>query len=216
MKSGLKKHMLVLLAASALSVFHLMAQKEEFATWTSIKATIGISQRWGISSYAEYCSMDNLKQTDRWNINVGTFCNLKPWLKLEGSYELHYYQAKGDWSVRHRYKLGAQGNIVRNAVEFSLRERLQRTASSKGTDNCLRSRLKVACLPEQWKVNPYASVEVFQPLGDGAFFTVGEIRFHTGFVWNLSGRCSLDVFYCRLRETGLRQNILGTELGIRF
>ena len=70
--------MLVLLAASALSVFHLMAQKEEFATWTSIKATIGISQRWGISSYAEYCSMDNLKQTDRWNINVGTFCNLKP------------------------------------------------------------------------------------------------------------------------------------------
>ena len=91
--------MLVLLAASALSVFHLMAQKEEFATWTSIKATIGISQRWGISSYAEYCSMDNLKQTDRWNINVGTFYNLKPWLKLEGRRK-HRPECYGIFSAR--------------------------------------------------------------------------------------------------------------------
>lgn len=207
--------MLVLLAASALSASHLMAQTDEFATWTRVKADFGLSGGWSLVGYAEYRSMDDLKQSDRWGFSVMVDYNPTSWLRMESGYEFHYRQKSGNWTIRHRYKWSAQGNIVRGNWKFSLRERFQRTTSGGTAENDLRSRLRSSYVLKQW-MNPYFSIELFQPLGGDAFFTVKRLRYRPGIIWKFSERYSLDMFYCRQYETKRCQNIFGMEFGMKF
>lgn len=206
--------MLVLLG-SALPVSDMLAQADEFATWNRIKVDYRLVRKWGVAGYVEYRSMDNLKQSDRWGASLMLNCKPLSWLNIEGGYELHYRQKGGDWSFRHRYKLSAQGNIVRGNWKFSLRERFQRTTSGGVAGNDLRSRLRSSYVLKQW-MNPYFSIELFQPLGGNAFFTVQRLRYRPGIIWRFSESYSIDMFYCRQYETKRCQNIFGVELGMKF
>ena len=141
--------------------------------------------------------------------------NLLPCLQVEGVYELHYRRLdKGEWKFRHRYNLGVQVSADWRDFKISLRERFQETFSEGNVENRLRSRLKISYGPDKWRVKPYFAPELYQPIGDRAFFRVARMRYRPGVEIRLARRCSADVFYCRQYEPGNSRNIFGVEVGI--
>ena len=196
------------LLLNAVVVPEMAAKTDDFSTWSLVKVNCGLSRNWGFVGYVEYRSKDNLKHSDRWTLSA--MLNWKPvsCLTAEGGYALHYrYKGDGGWGVRNRYKLGLTGSVGWRNVKFSLRERLQRTVADGAAEDVLRSRLKASYAPKSWFVNPYFSVELFQPLGDDAFFTASRLRYRPGMAVKLSKKCSIDVFYCRQYEPKSCRNI---------
>ncbi len=202
---------------SVFPVSDMAAQTDEFATWSIVNVSCGLARDWSFVGYVEYRAKDNLKHSDRWTFSA--MVNYRPlsFLMLEGGYEMHYlYNGSGDWGIRNRYALGAQGSVKWWNLAFSLRERIQRTVTKGVAEDCLRSRLKISYAPGGWIVNPYFSAELFQPIGGDAFFTVDRMRYRPGIAVKLSDRCSLDMFYCRQYEPESCRNIFGVELGLKF
>lgn len=201
----------------AFSTPYAVAQTDEFSTWSIVNVSCGIAGNWSFVGYVEYRAKDNLKHSDRWTLSA--MVNYRPlsFLMAEGGYELHYrYKGDGNWGTRNRYTLGIQGSVRWRDITFSLRERLQKTVTHGVSEDRLRSRLKISYAPRGWIMNPYFSTELFQPMGDDAFFTASRIRYRPGIVLKLSARCSLDAFYCRQYEPESCRNIFGMELGLKF
>lgn len=193
------------------------ANSGNFATWSLIKVDYRMTHKLGFVGYAEFRSKDNLKHTDRWTLSAMLNYRLNSYLKVEGGYAFHYrYKGEGVWGVRNRYKLGLTGTLGWSNIKLSLRERLQRTTADGVSEDRLRSRLKLSYSSGKSVLSPYFSAELFQPLGDDAFFTVSRMRYRLGIVFKLSRVCSLDLFYCRQYEPKECRNIMGVELGLKF
>lgn len=206
---------LALLVAWVLSAVPVYAQADEFATWSMIRVNHKILPDLKFSAAVEFRSKADLKQADRWGGDAGIMYNLLPCLQVEGVYELHYRRLdKGEWKFRHRYNLGVQVSADWRDFKISLRERFQETFSEGNVDNRLRSRLKISYGPDKWRVKPYFAPELYQPIGDRAFFRVARMRYRPGVEIRLARRCSADVFYCRQYEPGNSRNIFGVEVGI--
>lgn len=195
----------------------MYAQVDDFSTWTGVKVNYGITSRLKASGNLEFRSKENLKEADRLGITLGLNYKMLSWLRMEGSYEFHYRNvSEGPWKARHRYKVGATGSVSWNEVKFSLRELFQETFFRGEVENRLRSRLKVSYEPENWLVQPYYSTELYQPIGDDAFFSAARIRYRPGVVIAFSKQYALDVFYCRQYEAKGSRNIVGLEFQISF
>lgn len=193
------------------------ANSGNFATWSLIKVDYRMTHKLGFVGYAEFRSKDNLKHTDRWTLSAMLNYRLNSYLKVEGGYAFHYrYKGEGVWGVRNRYKLDLTGTLGWSNIKLSLRERLQRTTADGVSEDRLRSRLKLSYSSGKSVLSPYFSAELFQPLGDDAFFTVSRMRYRPGIVFKLSRVCSLDLFYCRQYEPKECRNIMGVELGLKF
>lgn len=206
---------LALLVAWVLSAVPVYAQADEFATWSMIRVNHKILPDLKFSAAVEFRSKADLKQADRWGGDAGIMYNLLPCLQVEGVYELHYRRLdKGEWKFRHRYNLGVQVSADWGDFKISLRERFQETFSEGNVENRLRSRLKISYGPDKWRVKPYFAPELYQPIGDRAFFRVARMRYRPGVEIRLTRRCSADVFYCRQYEPGNSRNIFGVEVGI--
>lgn len=206
---------LALLVAWVLSAVPVYAQADEFATWSMIRVNHKILPDLKFSAAVEFRSKADLKQADRWGGDAGIMYNLLPCLQVEGVYELHYRRLdKGEWKFRHRYNLGVQVSADWRDFKISLRERFQETFSEGNVENRLRSRLKISYGPDKWRVKPYFAPELYQPIGDRAFFRVARMRYRPGVEIRLARRCSADVFYCRQYEPGNSRNIFGVEVGI--
>lgn len=206
---------LALLVAWVLSAVPVYAQADEFATWSMIRVNHKILPDLKFSAALEFRSKADLKQADRWGGDAGIMYNLLPCLQVEGVYELHYRRLdKGEWKFRHRYNLGVQVSADWGDFKISLRERFQETFSEGNVENRLRSRLKISYGPDKWRVKPYFAPELYQPIGDRAFFRVARMRYRPGVEIRLARRCSADVFYCRQYEPGNSRNIFGVEVGI--
>lgn len=206
---------LALLVAWVLSAVPVYAQADEFATWSMIRVNHKILPDLKFSAAVEFRSKADLKQADRWGGDAGIMYNLLPCLQVEGVYELHYRRLdKGEWKFRHRYNLGVQVSADWGDFKISLRERFQETFSEGNVENRLRSRLKISYGPDKWRVKPYFAPELYQPIGDRAFFRVARMRYRPGVEIRLARRCSADVFYCRQYEPGNSRNIFGVEVGI--
>lgn len=195
----------------------MYAQVDQFSSWTGVKVSYGITSRLKASGHLEFRSKDNFKEADRLGITLGLNYKMNSWLRVKGSYEFHYRNVSGGpWKARNRYKVGATGSVAWNEVKFSLRELFQETFFRGEVENRLRSRLKISYEPEKWLVKPYYSTELYQPIGDDAFFTAARIRYRPGVVIAFSKQYALDVFYCRQYEPKGSRNIVGLEFQLSF
>lgn len=197
-------------------VSFLHAQADDFRTWTGISAKHKFSKGLSLAGKLELRTKDSMKKMDRFGASLSGSYKLFPFLNADAGYELHYRTVNEGWRFRHRYHLGVVGHLKWQQFKFSLRERFQQTLSEGEAENRLRSRLKVAFEPEKWRVSPYFSVELYQAIGDAAFFDVSRMRYRPGVEIGLSERWSLDVFYCYQYETEHKRHILGVECGFAF
>lgn len=186
----------------------------EFATWSSFKIKHKISKELELNGTIEYRSKENLSISDRWGMNLGVKYSFTSYLQGEAAYEIHYKNYGNDkWDFRNRYNIGLEGKLKSNHWKLSLRERLQQTFYKKEeTENRLRSRIKIAYEPDDWILTPYFSVEIYQPIGNEAFFKISRVRYRPGININITDKLEIDLFYCRQYESDKKQNIIGIEL----
>ena len=118
--------------------------------------------------------------------------------------------------IRHRYRVGATGSVKWQHFNFSLRERFQQTFSNGNVESRLRSRLKAGYSPQRGIVSPYFSIELYQAIGDAAFWDVARMRYRPGVEIDITDRWSLDVFYCYQYEPDKKKHIAGVECSFTF
>lgn len=160
---------------------------------------------------------DDLGKTDRWGLKVGGSYKLLPFLKLGAGYETHYRNRGADgWKFRHRYRLEGTLSARVQRVKLSLRERFQHTFDGHRDEFRLRSRAKFAYDIPKCKLEPYASVEMYNGLNRTEHFGVKRMRYRGGITLPLSGRWEADFFYCRQWEQDKRKNIVGVECAYSF
>lgn len=212
----LKKYSLfLLLLCYMVPVLH--AQADDFTTWTTMKISHKLTSDFTMAGKVELRTKDSMKTMDRWGMSVSGAYQLLPYLKAEGSYELHYRnRGVGGWKFRHRYNLGITGSAKWQQMKFSLRERLQQTFSEGNTENRLRSRLKVGYEPKRGIFSPYFSVELYQAIGGAAFFDVARMRYRPGVEIEFSDKWALDMFYCYQYESDKSKHIVGVECSFSF
>ena len=82
--------------------------------------------------------------------------------------------------------------------------------------NCVGARVKLAYDIPKCKIEPYASVEMYNGLNRGEKFDVQRMRYRGGVVLPLSSDWEADVFYCRQWESKARKDIVGVACTYSF
>ena len=169
----------------------MIAQDNDFATWTKFKVNHKIDSRFAVSGDLE--------------------------LRTEDGYETHYRNlGEIGWKFRHRYRIGATASFRYQWLKMSLRERFQQTFDRGESETRLRSRLKLGYAPQKGIVSPYFSIEIYQSLDDAPFWRTARLRYRPGIEIDLTKRWSLDAFYCYQYESSRGKHIAGVEVGYSF
>ena len=179
----------------------MIAQDNDFTTWTKFKVNHKIDSRFAVSGNLELRTEDDMSAIDRWGISVGGDYRAFSFLKFEIGYETHYRNlGEIGWKFRHRYRIGATASF-RYRGESETR---------------LRSRLKLGYAPQKGIVSPYFSIEIYQSLDDAPFWRTARLRYRPGIEIDLTKRWSLDAFYCYQYESSRGKHIAGVEVGYSF
>ena len=194
------------------------AQEADYTTWLKMGAQYEVNERWEVSGGLEWRTKGDVSTTDRLGLDVAAKYKVLSFLKVGAGYEVHY-RNRGDegWKFRHRYH--AEGTLSTKwmRVKVSLRERFQHTWNAEEKEFRLRSRLKLAYDIRHCKLEPYASVEMYNGLGRGERFDVARMRYRAGLTLPLfSERWEADVFYCRQWERNGQKNIFGVDCVYKF
>ena len=210
--------MALILGVISLPATTVYAQEADYTTWLKIGTQYEVSGRWELSGGLEWRTKEDLGMTDRLGLDVAARYEALSFLKLGAGYEVHY-RNRGDegWKFRHRYH--AEGTLSANLmrVKVSLRERFQHTWNAEEKEFRLRSRLKLAYDIRRCKLEPYASLEMYNGLGRGERFDVARMRYRAGLTLPLfSERWEADVFYCRQWERDKKKNIFGVDCVYKF
>ena len=116
-------------------------------------------------------------------------------LKIAAGYEVHYRnRGEAGWKFRHRYHFDGTLSTRVHRLKVSLRERFQHTFDSNNDELRWRSRVKLAYDIPKCKIEPYASVEMYNGLNRGEKFDVQRMRYRGGVVLPLSSDWEADVF----------------------
>lgn len=189
----------------------------EFATWTGVRADWQFNPRIKFRGTFQARTQNGLREMERERLNVGMNYRVLPLLQLKGYYELQYRdRGAAGWKIGHRYQAGFIVSGAKQSVKLSWRELLQQTFIGGTNEAQLRSRVRAAYEPDNWVIYPYFSVETFQPVGDGAFFSLSRVRYRPGMRWTFSCKMALDVFYCRQYDVKRCLNILGLNLEVKL
>ena len=200
------------------SSFSLRAQEKDFATWANAGFEYKLKPAFTVSGGLEWRTKDDLGKTDRWGLDVGGAYSVLPFLKVAAGYEIHYRnRGEAGWKFRHRYHFDGTLSTRVQRLKVSLRERFQHTFDSSGDEFRWRSRVKLAYDIPKCKIEPYASVEMYNGLNRGERFDVQRMRYRGGVVLPLFSDCwEADVFYCRQWESKARKNIVGVACTYSF
>lgn len=195
----------------------LPAESRDWTGWSKVTIDYGLSDRLQVLGSMEYRLKSHFSESDRVGVGAGIQYRLPYSLRLDATYELHY-RNRGDqgWKYRHRYHVGVQYSCRVHDWKISIRERFQQTFSNGEIQSRLRSRLKASYSPSSWRLSPYLSTEIYQPLGERDFFSVSRVRYRAGMEWSMTENSSVDFFYCLQDEPATSKNIIGLELSWSF
>lgn len=189
----------------------------EFVTWMGARVDWQVNPHIKFRGTFQARTQNGLEEMERERLNVGVNYRVLPLLQLEGYYELQYRdRGAAGWQIGHRYQTGFIVSGTKQGIKLNWRELLQHTFIGGTNEAQLRSRLRVAYEPRDWTIYPYFSVETFQPVGNGAFFSLPRVRYRPGVRWIFSRKVALDVYYCRQYDVKRCLNILGVNLEIKL
>lgn len=150
-------------------------------------------------------------------LEAGGAYSVLPFLKIAAGYEVHYRnRGEAGWKFRHRYHFDGTLSTRVHRLKVSLRERFQHTFDSNNDELRWRSRVKLAYDIPKCKIEPYASVEMYNGLNRGEKFDVQRMRYRGGVALPLSSDWEADVFYCRQWESQARKDIVGVACTYSF
>lgn len=195
----------------------LSSHTHDCSGWGAVKCTASLTQRFQLTGIAGFRVRNHFREAERTRLNVGGRYKVLPSLYLDAAYEVHYANSKTrGWEIRHRYYAGLVVPVDIALLRISFIERFQQTFIHGEAENHLRSQVRLAYAQKKWVCSPFFAMELFQPLGDEAFFSVARMRYRSGVRIQTSKHTSLDIYYCRQYDPGKRLDIAGITLGIRI
>lgn len=198
------KQLKILFFTASLLTIHTLSAQDDLGSSLSADITKKIISGLNLSLEEDFRLRDNLSEVDRFSTTLEL--SYKPWkfLKLGGAYNLINYnhETKG-WEVRHRYYFFATGSYRINRFTVSLRERFQSTyrvgvkeTSKRANPKLyLRSRLEVEYDIRNCKLEPFASVELYNTLNDPQGNKMNKLKYTAGSKYKLNKRNSLQIYY---------------------
>lgn len=136
--------------------------------WLDAGVTKKLTKRWSLDVGAEYRMKDNLNQSDRIGLGIGTSYRIAKWLKVSAGYDFLYsyhpseselnssgkkqknYEAY--WYPRHRVHIGLTGQLKVDRWRFSLRERWVYTYKPEVTVNGTKTKLSSGAVEPDTKI----------------------------------------------------------------
>lgn len=208
---------ILILAVSIAPLQTYATSDGEFAAWVGVRTTWQIEKQLRVIGLLQMRTQNGLKEMERGRLHVGMGYNCFPFLQLEGYYEIQYRnRAAAGWKIGHRYQAGFAMQIRKQRLKFDWRELFQQTFLEGGKEGILRSRLRIRYEPSEWRFHPYFSVELFQPVGGGAFFSLPRVRYRPGMKWKMSQKMALELYYCRQYDVKRCLNVMGVNWEIKL
>ena len=214
---GLRKLFLAGVSCCWMLAMPLAAQSTDNTTWMTMGVKHQLSKKFDLSGGVEWRTKDDVSETDRWGLKLGTQYKALPFLKLGVGYEMHYRNRDAaSWKIRHRYYWDGTLSTRWKDWKVSLRERFQHTLDGHKDELRLRSRMKLAYDLPSCVIEPYVSVEMFNGLNGGEHFDVVRMRYRGGISFPVLSCMDMEVFYCRQWEEHKDKNIFGLEASFKF
>ncbi|EJW93761.1 hypothetical protein, secreted [gut metagenome] len=215
MKRNLYGLLALLFLCSGATVPAQAQDDTDFGVWSKMKVSHSLDKRFSLEGGLEFRTKEQFQEVDRWAGFVGASYKALPFLKLQAGYEYHYrYRNAKGWKSRQRYHLGATGELKLPSWKLSLRERFQHTWEPSKDDFHLRSQVKAAYVPQNSRLSPYASLEIYNHLNDG--FDLSRTRYRLGSTWKLSRAWQVDLYYMYQYETARKKHVFGIEGSYSF
>lgn len=192
------------------------ARADDWQAWNRVMARYRLSSRFSLAGRLEYRQTLTPYQAERVGANTSLIYRPLRFLELEGVYEFQEIKSGGQWRWRHRYIVGAQASVGCQWLRFSFRERFQQSFFKERTENHLRSRLRVDCLPANSRLMPYFFSEIFLSARRENFSEITRVRYRPGLRIALPGGQTLDLFYCRQNDISTAIHIAGVEWTVTF
>lgn len=133
-----------MLLAAVATVQSVKAQDDDFGIWSEVNVEKKLTKQWELDGGVEWRTRDNVSETDRWSVGVGTSYKLTDWLKASAGYTLLYdnnYKVNDKktkyakyWGVRHRFNVSLTASKSFGDLSVSLRERWQYTYRPERTE----------------------------------------------------------------------------------
>jgi hypothetical protein len=188
----------------------LLAQIEEFGTWSSLSAEKSIGEI-GLSAEAELRTIYGMQLINRASIGLGIDYRINDYLKVAAGYnfmntlDTKYY----NYQLRHRYNTSVTGRIKVERFTFSLRERVQLTSKDEskrirenGTIDTYRinpawvwrNRFQAEYNIRKSKFTPSISAESFYELNNPAGNSFYKMRYTLSCDYRINKRNSVSAF----------------------
>ncbi len=200
------------------TAYKARAQTVDYTTWLKMGMQYEVNKRLELSSGLEWRTKGDVSMTDRLGLDIAAKYEFFSFFRIGAGYEVHYRNRGEDgWKFRHRYHADGTLSAKWMRMKVDLRERFQHTWNKEEKEFRLRSRLKIAYDIRRCKMEPYASVEMYNGLGKHDNFDIMRMRYRVGMKTPLfSERWEADIFYCRQWEADGRKNIFGIDCAYKF
>ncbi len=225
------RRILAVLSLSAWGAFALYAapgvEVRELENEARARITAGVSYKpvkgLTLKLSEQLLLKENFATLDRLNTDAEAHYKVCRYLRVGVSYRfMAVYKAGADlsssyWTLRHRAACHVTGMYTVNRWQLSLRERFQSTWRDEELTNLRERRVPEFCLRTRFKaeyhcfskpLQPYASLELYSPLGQTDYLAEAEettgyrhwafnaMYTRVGLQWRLDARNFLDFSYC--------------------
>jgi hypothetical protein len=179
------------------------SQESDFGIWYEVNAEKSFSKKFDINGSAMIRTFENASTIEQAYLELGATYNLNKYVGFAGAYRIGNYLEDDDlYHIRNKWFADIKGSYPVKNLLFSVRFRLQiqkktyiEDESDKIPEYVGRIRLKGIYKIPKFPVNPYASVETFNPLFENSGVLFVKNRYTLGFEYKINKKNFIESEY---------------------
>jgi hypothetical protein len=181
----------------------VLSQNSDFGIWYKVDTEKSFGKKFDINASAMIRTFENASTIEQAYMEFGATYNLNKYLGFAGGYRIGNYLEDDDlYHIRNNYLADIKGSFPVRNFFLSLRFRLQiqkKTYIEDESDNLPeyvgRIRLKGIYKIPKFPVNPYASIETFNPLFENYDVLFVKNRYIIGFEYKINKKHFIECEY---------------------
>jgi hypothetical protein len=182
---------------------YVYSQESDFGIWYKVSAEKSFIKKFDINASAMIRTFENASKIDQAYMEFGATYNLNKHVGFAGGYRIGNYLEDDDYyHIRHNYLADIKGSYPVRNFALSLRFRFQiqkKTYIEDESDNLPEyvGRIRLKCIYKipKFPVNPYASIETFNPLFENYEVLFVKNRYILGFEYKINKKNSIESEY---------------------
>jgi hypothetical protein len=182
---------------------YVYSQESDFGIWYKVNADKSFGKKFDINGSAMIRTFENASTIEQAYMEFGATYNLNKYLGFAGAYRIGNYLEDDDlYHIRYNYLADIKGSYPVRSFVLSLRFRLQIQKKTYIEDESAnlpeyvgRIRLKGIYKIPNFPVNPFASIETFNPLFENYDVLFVKNRYTLGFEYKINKKNFIESEY---------------------